>query len=98
MKCKKKPFFKGFKNKKEFAWVCYCGNTMDQEGFYGVDEFERLIQYHKAKLFCCTRCGEIEELNELIRIDIYENNLYKPVPLEQIRLFPSKGDYYEKGR
>ena len=56
-----------YKNAVGELW-CECGNTIDTDGFYPVDEHGRLLSAEEItgdeKRYRCDRCGAIVNIDE----------------------------------
>jgi hypothetical protein len=52
-----------FDTRDEYAWVCICGNTPVDQGFFGCnlrgDEMEPDIGSDWPGTYCCYQCGRI---------------------------------------
>jgi hypothetical protein len=51
------------------AWVCICGNTPSDDGFYPIDEDDHEVEPTakdwKTNQYFCNRCGRVIEQDSL---------------------------------
>jgi transcription initiation factor IIE alpha subunit len=60
----------------EIGWVCLCGNTCDQNGFYTCNREGRkvVIEDGAEKLYVCDRCGRIIDQTTLEVVGVRADN------------------------